>query len=157
MRPRSAGLPRSRGLADERQGRDRMNLRAITVAGLCLALAACTTTGTSGNGVEARWNGQQAGAFFAKFGPPTSDSTDGNDTLYSWRGGYKTRTIPAVYETLSDGKRGKLKTPARREYASCSVQLRVSQDYVIRSVRIVSDRPGINGGKTYCEEFLGES
>lgn len=134
-----------------------MKLRAITVAGLCLALAACTTTGASGNAVEARWNGQQAGAFFAKFGPPTSDSTDGNDTLYSWRGGYKTRTVPAVYETLSDGKRGKLKTPARREYASCSVQLRVSQDYVIRSVRIVSDRPGINGGKTYCEEFLGES
>ncbi len=127
-----------------------MNLRAITLAGLCLALAGCTTTGTAGNAVEARWNGQQAGAFFAKFGPPTSDTPEGNDTVYSWRGGYATRTVVA---TTSDGKPAK---GSRRVYLSCSVQLRVSKDYIIRSVRIVSDRPGVDGGgKTYCEEFLG--
>lgn len=149
--------PRRHARSSTMQGNTDMKLRAITLAGLSLALAACTTTGGSGNAVEARWNGQQAGAFFAKFGPPTSDTTEGNTTLYSWRGGYKTRTIPAVYEKAADGKKGKLKSAARREYASCSVQLRVSQDYIIRGVRIVSDRPGIDGGKTYCEEFLGES
>lgn len=133
-----------------------MNFRAMITAGVCLALAACTTTGgEAGNDAEARWNGQQAGAFFAKFGPPISDSVEGNNTLYTWRGGYQNRLVPAVYEELPGGKRGKLKTPARRQNVSCSVQLRVSQDYVIRSVRIISDRPGIAPGKTYCEEFLG--
>lgn len=132
-----------------------MNIRAITMAGLCLALAACTTTGEAGNDIEARWNGQQAGGFFAKFGPPISDAAEGNNTIYTWRGGYQNRMVPAVYEETADGKKGKLKTPARRQNVSCSVSLRVSSDYVIRSVRIISDRPGIAPGKTYCEEFLG--
>ncbi|MDI6834559.1 hypothetical protein [Ciceribacter thiooxidans] len=129
-----------------------MNFRVITMAGLALALAACTTTGIARNGVEARWNGKQAGAFFAKFGPPVSDTAAGGNTLYSWRGGYKTRVVPAVYEDLN-GKKGKLLQRARTEYLRCEVQLTVSPDYVIRGVRTVVDKRGADG-KSYCEEFL---
>ena len=131
-----------------------MNFRVITMAGVLLALAGCTTTSISKNGIESRWNGQPAGAFFAKFGPPAADSASGGTTLYTWRGGYKTRTIAAVYEDLGDGKKGKLLKPARSEYLRCEVQLTVSSDYVIRGVRTLLDRPGTDGGKSYCEEFL---
>ncbi|MGF0536962.1 hypothetical protein ACQQ2Q_03135 [Agrobacterium sp. ES01] len=132
-----------------------MNFRATVTTGLILALAGCTTTGVPRNDVEARWNGQQAGAFFAKFGPPISDTAAGGSTLYTWRGGYQTRTIPAVYETIN-GKKGKMLHSARTEYVRCEAQLTVSPDYVIRSVRLVVDKPGIDGGPSYCEEFLGK-
>lgn len=129
-----------------------MNFRVITMAGLALALAGCTTTGAAKNPIEARWNGQQAGAFFAKFGPPATDTETGGSTLYIWRGGYKNRTVPAVYEDLGNGKKGKLVTPARTEYLRCEVQLTVSPDYTIRGIRTVVDKR--TGGKSYCEEFL---
>lgn len=132
-----------------------MNFRSIAIVGLALTLGGCTTTGVARNDVEQRWNGQPAGTFFAKFGPPTSDSDVGGSTVYAWRGGYKTRTIGATYETLPDGKRGKRLTAGRTEYLSCSLQLTVTQDYVIRSVRIIADKPGSVPGKTHCEEFLG--
>jgi hypothetical protein len=136
-----------------------MNLLKSTttglIAALCLAAAGCTTTGGGPkNEIEARWNGQQAGAFFAKFGPPVSDAASGASTLYTWRGGFNTRVVPATYEDLGNGKKGKLLTRARTEYLRCEVQLTVSSDYVIRGVRTVVDRPGTNGGKSYCAEFL---
>ncbi|AOG09636.1 hypothetical protein [Agrobacterium sp. RAC06] len=139
-----------------------MNLLKSTTTGLiatlCLAAAGCTTVGGAPtNEIETRWNGQQAGAFFAKFGPPVSDAASGSATLYTWRGGFKTRVVPATYEDLGDGKRGKLLTRARTEYLRCEVQLTVSSDYIIRSVRTVVDRPGTNGGKSYCAEFLTAS
>lgn len=125
------------------------------LAALSIALAGCTTTGgVPKNEIETRWNGQQAGAFFAKFGPPVSDAAAGTSTLYTWRGGYNTRVVPATYEDLGDGKRGKLLTRARTEYLRCEVQLTVSSDYIIRGVRTVVDRPGTQGGKSYCAEFL---
>lgn len=144
------------------QGTVTMNLLKSTttglIAALCLAAAGCTTVGGAPtNEIEARWNGQQAGAFFAKFGPPVSDAASGTATLYTWRGGFKTRVVPATYEDLGDGKRGKMLTRARTEYLRCEVQLTVSSDYIIRSVRTVVDRPGTNGGKSYCAEFLTAS
>lgn len=132
-----------------------MNFRMMTAAGLLLALAGCTTTtGVARNAVESRWLGQPAGTFFAQFGPPISDVEAGSDTVYSWKGGYKTRKVPAEYEKTADGKRGKRISPARTEYLSCSVQLTVSSDYVIRSIRLVGDRKRPNG-PSWCEEFLG--
>ncbi|MQW86599.1 hypothetical protein [Sinorhizobium saheli] len=132
-----------------------MNFRMMTAAGLLLALAGCTTTtGVARNAVESRWLGQPAGTFFAQFGPPISDAEAGSDTVYSWKGGYKTRKVPAEYEKTADGKRGKRISPARTEYLSCSVQLTVSSDYVIRSIRLVGDRKRPNG-PSWCEEFLG--
>ncbi|KQW31318.1 hypothetical protein ASE36_03380 [Rhizobium sp. Root274] len=135
-----------------------MIFRNMVTAGLVaafgLAAAGCTTTGVAKNLVEARWNGQQAGAFFARFGPPVSDAAAGNSTLYTWRGGNRTRVIPATYEDLGGGKKGKLLTPARTQYLRCEVQLTVSSDYVIRSIRTVVDRPGVDGGSSYCAEFL---
>lgn len=132
-----------------------MNFRGIATASLMLVLAGCTTTaGIARNDVEARWLGQSAGSFFAKYGPPNSDSEAGGSTIYAWRGGFKTRAVPAVYETLPDGKKGKKISSARTEYLSCSLQLTVAPDYTIRSIRIVVDKPGQNG-KTYCEELLG--
>lgn len=133
-----------------------MNIRIITLAGLALTLAGCTTASVvAPNAIEKRWNGQPAGAFFAKFGPPVTDQTIGASTLYSWRGGYKTRTVPAKYAESKGGKKGALLSPARTEYLRCEVQLTVSQDYVIRSVRTIVDKPGLNGAPSYCEEFLG--
>lgn len=132
-----------------------MNFRLMTVAGLALVIAGCTTTtGVARNAVEKRWLGQPAGTFFAQFGPPLSDTVSGSDTLYGWKGGYNTRRIAAQYETTADGKRGKRIAPARTQYLSCAVQLTVSSDYVIRAIRIVSDRKR-EDGPSWCEEFLG--
>lgn len=133
-----------------------MNFRMMTVAAMALALAGCTTVGPAQNAVETRWNGQPAGVFFARFGPPISDVASGDSTVYTWKGGYKSRKTPAQYETTKDGKRGKKTASARTEYLSCTVQLTVSSDYVIRNVHI------IGGGKTsqgpsWCEEFLGDA
>jgi hypothetical protein len=130
-----------------------MTLRVIAAAGLALALAGCTTIAPQQNAVEARWNGQPAGIFFAQFGPPTGDVQSGSDTVYSWKGGYRNRKVPATYATKADGSRGKQTAPARTEYLSCAVQLVVSSDYVIRSVRIVGDRKQ-PGGPSWCEQVL---
>lgn len=132
-----------------------MKFRSMALAGLAMTLTACTTTPVSStNPVEARWNGQSAGAFFARFGPPTSDTPSGSETIYNWRGGYKTERVPAKYATGADGKRGALISPARTLYLSCTVQLTVSSSYTIRSIKTVADRPGVNG-PSYCAEFLG--
>ncbi|OHV85621.1 hypothetical protein [Ensifer sp. LCM 4579] len=132
-----------------------MNLRLMTAAGLALVIAGCTTTtGVARNAVEKRWLGQSAGPFFAEFGPPMSDVESGSDTVYSWKGGYKTRKVPAEYRKTADGKRGERISAARTEYLSCSVQLTVSPDYVIRSIRVIGDRKR-EGGPSWCEEFLG--
>lgn len=134
-----------------------MRLRSVTLAGLAIALSACTTTNTPSlsvkNPVETRWVGQSAGVFFAKFGPPLSDVDSGSTTTFNWRGGYKTAKIPAKVEAGKDGKPGRQTASARTAYLSCTVQLVVDSDYKIRSVRTVSDRPGVNG-PSYCAEFL---
>lgn len=130
-----------------------MNFRLMTVAGLALALAGCTTVGPARNAVESRWNGQPAGTFFAKFGPPISDVQNGDKTVYSWKGGYKKRTIPAQYAEGENGKKGKKIASARTEFLSCSVQLNVSADYVIRSVQVLGDRKS-STGPSWCDEFL---
>ena len=130
-----------------------MNIRKITAAGLILALAGCTTTGGAGNPVAARWNGQQAGAFFAAYGPPAADIEEGGNTIYSWRGGYKTARIPAKYAEGENGKKGKQTAAARTEYLRCEVKLTVGSDYIIRDVDVIVDRPGVNG-PSYCAEFL---
>ncbi|KPF46857.1 hypothetical protein ACSV9I_07170 [Rhizobium sp. G187] len=132
----------------------RFGMAVSLAAALGLALAGCTTTASPKNEIETRWVGQQAGAFFAKFGPPASDTAAGNSTNYVWRGGNKTRVVPATYEELEGGKRGKLLTQARTVYLRCEVQLTVSSDYVIRGIRTIVDRPGVDGGKSYCAEFL---
>lgn len=129
-----------------------MKLRITFAAALSLLLAGCATTGSPGNPVEARWLGKPAGAFFAKFGPPTGDVESGNTTVYSWRGGYKTVRIPAKYAE-SDGKKGKKLAPARTAYLSCSLKLTTGADYVIRDIAILGDRPGVSG-TSWCAEFL---
>lgn len=134
-----------------------MRFRSVTLAGLAIALSACTTTTPSlspKNAVETRWVGQSAGVFFAKYGPPLSDVDSGGTTTYNWRGGYKTAKIPAKFEEGKDGKRGRQTSSARTSYLSCTVQITVGSDYKIRSIRTVSDRPGVNG-PSYCAEFLG--
>ena len=137
-----------------------MLFRSITLAGLAIALSACTTSEgssvpsfTQKSPVETRWVGQSAGIFFAKFGPPLSDTESGSSTVYNWRGGYKKATIPARFEEGKDGKKGRQISPARTASLSCTVQLVVYSNYTITSVRTVSDRPGVNG-PSYCAEFL---
>ncbi|KQS96344.1 MULTISPECIES: hypothetical protein [unclassified Rhizobium] len=131
-----------------------MNFRLMTVASLALALAGCTTVGPARNAVESRWNGQPAGTFFAQFGPPQSDVQNGDNTVYAWKGGYKKRTIPAQYAEGENGKKGKKIANARTEFLSCSVQLTVSSDYVIRSIHVLGDVKK-SSGPSWCDEFLG--
>jgi hypothetical protein len=116
-----------------------MNRRIIaSTAFFALGLCACTTTpGIAANPIEARWVGRSAGEFFAKYAPPTSDIESGSSTIYSWRGGYKRIK-------LANG---------RSASVSCGAQITVSQDYTIRDIKIVADRPGTNG-PSYCEELL---
>jgi len=149
---RQSGKPASTTLTSH--GTRQMNIRIITLAGLALALGGCTTAAIKTNAIETRWNGQQAGVFFAKFGPPVADQPTGASTVYTWRGGYKTRTVPAKYAEGKGGKKGAILSPARTEYLRCEVQLTTSPDYVIRSVRTIVDKPGLNGAPSYCEEFL---
>lgn len=137
-----------------------MLFRNVTLAAFAIALSACTTSTdgstpsfTQKSPVETRWVGQSAGIFFAKFGPPLSDTEAGGSTIYNWRGGYRKATIAARFEEGKDGKKGRQIAPARTASLSCTVQLTVSSDYVITGVRTVSDRAGING-PSYCAEFL---
>ena len=131
-----------------------MRFRSVMLAGLAVALTACTTTSLPAtNPIESRWKGQSAGVFFAKYGPPISDTASGSETLYTWRGGYKNTRVPAQFEQTKDGKRGKQTAPARTLYLSCTVQITASEDYTIRSIRPVADRQGVNG-PSYCAEFL---
>ncbi len=88
-----------------------MLFRSVTLAAFAIALSACTTSTdgstpsfTQKSPVETRWVGQSAGIFFAKFGPPLSDTESGSSTVYNWRGGYKKATIPA--------KAGRFRPPA---------------------------------------------
>jgi hypothetical protein len=107
-----------------------MRFRLALLAVFAAALSACTTAGVASNPLEARWNGKSAGAFFAAYGPPVSDTAGaGGTSTYIWRGGFS---------------RGK----------SCLVELSVGKDYQIRRIRALSDRPGTNGGPTHCEQTL---
>ncbi len=131
-----------------------MKLRMLMTAGLVLALAGCTTTGgMARNPIEARWNGQQAGSFFAKFGPPVADAQVGANSIYTWRGGYKTARIPAKYAEGTDGKKGKQIAPARTARLRCEAKLTVDSGYVIRKIETVADRPGEKSA-SYCTELL---
>lgn len=107
-----------------------MNSRIAILAGLAFALTACTTASAPSNPLQARWNGKSADVFFAAYGPPVSDRAgSGGATVYSWRGGFV---------------RGK----------SCTVELDVSADYKIRTIRAISDRPDPKGGPSHCERVL---
>lgn len=136
------------------KGHEIMNFRILTLGGLMLALAGCTTTGgIAGNPLEARWNGKSAGTFFAAYGPPISDVESGSSTVFTWRGGYKTVRVPAKHEEGQKGKKGKRIAPAKTVYLRCEARITVGQDYTIRSIQAIADRPGVNG-PSYCAEFL---
>lgn len=107
-----------------------MNSRIAILAGVALALTACTTVSVPTNPLQARWNGKTAGSFFAAYGPPLSDvAGSGGTTLYKWRGGFV---------------KGK----------SCTVELTVNDAYKITNIRAVADRVDPKGGPTHCEKFL---
>ena len=118
-----------------------MSLRIIaSTAALAIFLSACTTTSAPSSPIEVRWIGQSAGAFFARYSPPISDTPAGSDTLYNWRGGYQ---------------RIKLQN-GRTANVSCAAQLTVDESYIIRKIRITADRLGAKG-PSYCEELLTQS
>lgn len=130
-----------------------MNLRTLLIAGMALTVAGCTTTATlSSDPLSSRWVGTEAGKFFAAYGPPTSDEESGATTTYVWRGGYKTRRTPAQYK--GEGKDRKLVARARTDYLVCQVRLTVGSDYMIKSITKIVDKQGVDGGPTWCEQFL---
>lgn len=130
-----------------------MNFRTLLIAGMALTVAGCTTTASlSGDPLSARWVGTEAGKFFAAYGPPVSDEETGSVTTYVWRGGYKTRRTPAQY--TGEGKGRKLVARARTEYLVCQVKLTVGENYMIKSITRTVDKPGVDGGPTWCEQTL---
>jgi len=68
---------------------------------------------------------------------------EGGNRVYTWRGGYKTVTVAA--------KKGAKK--GSKLYLSCKADIVTNQSYVIRSVHILGDQPGVNGS-SYCAELL---
>lgn len=107
-----------------------MKSRIAILAGLGLALAGCTTATIASNPLQARWSGKAAGAFFAAYGPPLSDTAGaGGTTLYKWRGGFV---------------KGK----------SCTVELTVNDGYKINNIRAIGDRVDPKGGPSHCEKVL---
>ena len=123
----------------------------MTVLGL--AVASCSTVATvSGDPLSARWVGQEAGKFFAAYGPPVSDEEGASTTTYVWRGGYRTRRMPAQYS--GEGKGRKLVSRARTVYLVCQVKLVVGEDYRIKTIKATVDKPGPDGGPTWCQQTL---
>jgi len=130
-----------------------MNFRTLLIAATALTLAGCTTTASlSSDPLSARWVGTEAGKFFAAYGPPTSDEESGSTTTYVWRGGYRTRRTPAQYK--GEGKSRKVIARAHTEYLVCQVRLKVGSDYMIKSITTIVDKPGADGGPTWCEKTL---
>ena len=130
-----------------------MNFRTLLIAGMAMTIAGCTTTASlSGDPLSARWVGTEAGKFFAAYGPPASDEESGSSTTYIWRGGYKTRRTQAEYS--GEGKGRKLVAKARKEYLVCQVRLNVGSDYMIKSITKIIDKPGVDGGPSWCEQTL---
>jgi hypothetical protein len=135
--------------APSRESLSRMKFRAALLAMIGLTLAGCSTTASLSNDpLSSRWVGQEAGKFFAAYGPPTSD--DG--TSYVWRGGYKKARIEAQYS--GEGKNKKLVSRARTAYLVCQVKLTVGDDYKIRAISTMVDRPDPDGGASWCERTL---
>lgn len=114
-----------------------MNYRLIALAMVAGVVSGCTTVGPVSNPIEARWVGKSAGSFFARYAPPYSDSVEGSQTVYNWRGGFN-RIKTQKGNTAS---------------VSCSATIRADSEYRIRSITITSDRPGAKG-PSYCTELL---
>jgi hypothetical protein len=129
-----------------------MKIRTALLMTLGLALAGCSTVSIADDPLSARWVGQEAGKFFAAYGPPTSDDEGASSTAYVWRGGYKTAKVPAQYS--GEGKGRKLVARARTAYLVCQVKLVVGDDYKIRSITAMVDRPDPDGGASWCERTL---
>lgn len=129
-----------------------MKFRSLLLSALGLALAGCSTVSVSNDPLSARWVGQEAGKFFAAYGPPASDDQGASSTTYVWRGGYKTAKIAAQYS--GEGKDKKLVSKARTAYLVCQVKLVVGSDYRISSITATVDRPSPDGGASWCEQTL---
>ena len=77
-----------------------INWKWAALAAVAMACG-CTTTEEANKAIQSRWTGQPADMFFAQYGPPESvyRMTNGGN-VYTWRGGDKTRYIPAQYERV---------------------------------------------------------
>lgn len=138
--------------ASSRESLSRMKFRTMLLSALGLALAGCSTVSLSNDPLSSRWVDQEAGKFFAAYGPPISDEEGASSTTYVWRGGYKTTRVPAQYS--GEGKDRKLVSKPRTVYLVCQVKLVVGGDYRIRSIAAMSDRPDPDGGASWCERTL---
>lgn len=124
-----------------------MIIRVLTVAGLTLALS--TSSVLAGSKLSSRWVGKEAGTFFAAYGPPTGDMEQGSKMVYSWRGGYSSRKVAAVKNA-----KGKTIARARTDHLVCAVKLTVDNKYRIAKIETLVDKPSLNGGPTWCEQYL---
>lgn len=76
-------------------------IAASPVLPAALALAACVTTQQAEKAMDSKYVGQPSDKFFAENGPPrTSFKLDNGGTVYTWRGGETTITVPAETKTV---------------------------------------------------------
>lgn len=74
----------------------------LAIALLAPGLAACTTTEEANKAIKSRFIGQSSDVFFSQYGAPLSEfQLNNGGTVYRWRGGETSRTLPAEYRTLA--------------------------------------------------------
>ncbi len=128
-----------------------MNIRLFAFSGALVALTTVLALepAAASSKLSSRWVGQEAGTFFAAYGPPTGDMAQGSKTIYQWRGGYSSRKVAAIKD-----KKGKITARARKDRLVCAVKLTVDSRYQIDKIDVVVDKPGIKGSPTWCEQYL---
>lgn len=123
-----------------------------------ILLSACTTTEDANNAMKSRFIGQSSDVFFSQYGMPLSSFplNDGG-TLYRWRGGQTTQTIPAEYRTIElNGKQQQqLVTPARTEALYCEAQISTNARGIITNVQTTNDTTGAGFSLSRCAEVFG--
>lgn len=122
-------------------------LRTLLLAAVSTGLMASPALASSA--LSKRWVGEEAGKFFAAYGPPNADMSSFSKTVYNWRGGFQKRKVPAVKD-----KNGKIVTRARTVQLACQVKLTVDKSYHIKKIEVVADRDLGAGKPTWCEEYL---
>ncbi|MDQ0423545.1 hypothetical protein J2045_004597 [Peteryoungia aggregata LMG 23059] len=164
-----------------------MRLKTSLLAALILPLAvlsACTTTEDANRALQSRWIGQPVERFFAAYGPPINEYPLSSGTIYTWRGGDKTRYIPPTYsspeparttvrtETRTDsaGKTVVTQTrvvtrdpfwepemisPPQYQQLFCELQINTDKAGVIATIRASNDTDGDGFSLSRCAEVLG--
>ena len=160
------------------------NWKWAAIATTAVILYGCTTTEEANKAIQSRWIGPPADMFFSQYGPPESVyRMTGGGNVYTWRGGDKTRYVPAQYERVetpavarsvttevTNGQvtktststvgvsmpaRERMISPARNEQLFCEIQISTDPADRIQSIRASNDTDGEGLSLSRCAEVMG--